>query len=398
MSIFAFLLTALAILLFIPIAILFMQLFMACLQSRNYKSLAIDYTKKRPSIAIVVPAHNEAGVIEKTLSSLLPQLTTKDKVIVIADNCSDNTAEIAKNMGANAIERFSETHRGKGYALDFAIQNLKQQPPEIIIIVDADCVVSTNLVDVLARKCQLLQKPIQAKYDMEFMSKGSLKKQLTAFSWLIKNYVRPIGNRAFNFPCQLMGTGMAFLWADISRCQLASGHLVEDMKLGLDLAQINKAPVFCEEAKVVSYFPESEEGITTQRTRWEHGHLGIIMHEAPALIWRAIQSKNLDMFMMTLDIIVPPIALLFILTVSMFITSLLFFIWSGLQSAFLVNAINVFLLGLGIFLAWLKYGQSIISLKSVLLAPLILLSKLPIYIGFIFNRQVEWVKSQRDSK
>ncbi len=86
----------------------------------------------------------------------------------------------------------------------------------------------------------------------------------------------------------LMGTGMAFPWPVVARTDLATGHIVEDMKLGVDLASKGLAPLYCPEAEVVSYFPDSSQGFKTQRTRWEHGHLGLILAEAPNLFAKAI--------------------------------------------------------------------------------------------------------------
>ena len=96
--------------------------------------------------AIVVPAHNEEAIIGKTLTALKEQLDASDQVVVVADNCDDQTADIVREYGFIALERSNDSERGKGYALDYAIQYLKQQQqqPDIVIIVDADCLLGAD--------------------------------------------------------------------------------------------------------------------------------------------------------------------------------------------------------------------------------------------------------------
>jgi cellulose synthase/poly-beta-1,6-N-acetylglucosamine synthase-like glycosyltransferase len=93
----------------------------------------------RPSIAVLVPAHNEAAGIGATLRSIRAQLQHGDRVLVVADNCIDDTAAAASAAGAETIERHDPARRGKGYALDFGVRYLTLAPPEVVIIVDADC-------------------------------------------------------------------------------------------------------------------------------------------------------------------------------------------------------------------------------------------------------------------
>ena len=103
---------------------------------------------------------------------------------------------------------------------------------------------------------------------------------------------------------------MAFPWACISTAELATAQIVEDLQLGIELAQAGFPPVFCPEALVTSRFPTTKEGARGQRTRWEHGHLSVILNEAPRLLWESAKSLNLNTLAMALDLSVPPLALL----------------------------------------------------------------------------------------
>ena len=379
-----------AILLMVPVTVFLLQILAAILLAKpSTMKLEAD---KRPIIAVIMPAHNESLVITETIQSIMPQLGSQDQLLVVADNCNDDTAAIARNLGATVIERTNLLERGKGYALDYGLQHLKTHPPQVVLIIDADCMVENDAINQLASACMAYQRPIQALYLMQPQPSPSLKARIAAFAWLVKNKVRPLGFKALGLPCQLMGTGMAFLWEDIIKVNLASGHIVEDMKLGADLCRINKAPLFLPEALVTSVFPPTAEATNTQRTRWEHGHLSMILTEAPSLFFEAIKTKNSQMLGLALDLIVPPLVALVLSSIAILILSFVF----SIKLALVLSTILLLTLVSAVLLAWGFFGRHIISFKQLCYAPIYALVKIPLYIKFFFNRQVEWVRSKRD--
>lgn len=348
------------------------------------------------SVAILIPAHNEASGIATTLNSILPQLRLQDRIVVVADNCQDETAKVAKDLGVEAIERHDTTKRGKGYALDFGLKYIQGSPPEVVLIVDADCIVAPGAIDLLASACVNLRRPVQALYLMKNPPQVGLKAQISEFAWVVRNQVRPLGMANLGLPCQLMGTGMAFLWEDIKQVNLASGHIVEDMKLGVDFARMGKPPAFVPDALVTSYFPIEDQASTTQRTRWEHGHLSVIVNDLPKLAGRAMLDRNTRTLAMAADLLVPPLALLSMLCV---LLSALAFVGYTVQPNIWLLALPACLLGLlwlAVGLAWWGYARHIISLGQLCYVPVYVLAKLPIYLKFFVRRQVEWVRSKRD--
>ena len=393
MWIIQFILLAAIFVLLIPVFIILVQVLAAIFFAKSKFSVQISAKNKtRHSLTVLMPAHNESLVISQTIKSIFSQLTSQDQLLVVADNCTDDTATIARNLGATVLERSNLERRGKGYALDFGLQHLKKSPPQIIIIIDADCLVEEGTVELLANACFQSQRPVQALYVMESQPNPSLKARIAAFAWIVKNKVRPLGASAMGLPCQLMGTGMAFRWEDISNTNLASGHIVEDMKLGIDLARLNKAPLFLAEAKVSSVFPPTQEATNTQRARWEHGHLSVILSEAPRLFFEAIKAKNMQMFGLACDLIVPPLAVLTLLCIALLVLCLIF----STTVMVMLSATLFGVLFLAVMLAWLFFGRDIISLQQLCYAPIYALTKIPLYIKFFFNRQVEWVRSKRD--
>ena len=391
-----FILGATALALLIPVTVLFAEILLALAYDERS---ATTETGERRRLAVLVPAHDEALIIASTLRSVVPQLTPNDTLLVVADNCSDETEAVATKEGAEVIVRSDPVRRGKGYALDYGVRHLERGwngPPDIVIIVDADCQVSVGAIDRLSRMCARTLHPIQAMYVMHAAEHAGIRMRIAEFAWTIKNKVRPLGLHYLGLPCQLMGTGMAFPWSCISTANLASGHIVEDMQLGVDFALAGTAPLFCPGALVTSTFPSSEQGITSQRVRWEHGHLGVIAGETTHLLALALRKFNGALLVFALDLSVPPIALL---------TLLLTMVWSASAGLYFVLHIRVpiiistfafLLLALGISFAWRKYGRHILSLGDLARAGTYVLWKIPLYARFLAHRQSEWVRSKRD--
>ncbi|MRT27582.1 glycosyltransferase family 2 protein [Herbaspirillum sp. CAH-3] len=352
----------------------------------------------RPRIAVLVPAHNEAAGIADVVAGIRLQLETGDRVLVVADNCSDETARIAGEAGAEVTERFHDLLRGKGYALDHGIRQLSSDAPQVVIIVDADCYLKPKALETVARACVQHNRPVQALYLMHAPEGGGPMRKIAEFAWLVKNLVRPLGFQKLGQPCQLMGTGMAFTWQQISQANLATGHIVEDMKLGVDLAEAGQPPLFCPEATVYSFFPSSDTGVSTQRTRWEHGHLSVIQSYVPRLFVGSVRRSNSALAALALDLSVPPLALLVMLVLAASLVAAVAWLALGLIWPMLVSALLVCSMGAAILLAWSGYGRDVISLGELLSAFAYVARKIPLYFKYLFNRQVAWVRSKRDSE
>jgi len=391
-SIVTWLLSLVAFCIFVPALVLFAQVLLACLPVRSRPGA----DGRRPRVAVLVPAHNEALIIRSTLASVAPQLLAHDRLLVVADNCTDDTAQLARSAGAEVVERDNDLLRGKGYALDFGVRHLAQRPPEVVIIVDADCQVGEGAIDLLARRCLEASRPVQALYLMRAPVGAGLKVQIAEFAWRVKNLVRPRGWARLGLPCQLMGAGMAFSWRDLATVDLANGHLVEDLKLGLDFCRIGKPPLFCPDAQVTSQFPLSQEGLSSQRTRWEHGHLGVILAEVPKLLVSAVTRRNAPLLAMTLDLLVPPLALLVMALVGVASVAWLAALLFGITAPAWVVTGALVMLGVAVLLAWGRFSRELIPFSVLLYAPFYAARKIPLYLGFLIKRQVEWVRSKRD--
>ncbi len=392
MSLIECLLVVVAVILLIPALVVFVQVLAACLpQRRNIFTISEDM-----HIAVLIPAHNESSGIIATLNSIRPQLKSTDRLLVVADNCDDDTAEIATANGAEVIERHDTTKRGKGFALDFGIRYLSKNPLDVVVIIDADCILDANTLKPLAAYALNQGRPVQALYLM-YAKAANLKSSIAVFAWCVKNLVRPLGYANIGLPCQLMGTGMAFPWNIIANADLANGNIVEDMKLGIDLSVAGTPPLFYLNAKVTSYFPVATEVQAGQSTRWEHGHLAMILSEAPRLFMHGIAKFNKNLLAMALDLSVPPLALLVMLLFGYAVaTGVIATLFDFAHLAFQITLAGVSLLAFAIAIAWVGWGRNIISLSSLLLVPVYVILKIPHYVKFLFKRQKTWNKTERD--
>lgn len=393
-DVLAWLFGALALLVLYPVLVLLLQILLACLPTRP----APATLGPRGPLAVLVPAHDEAAIIRATLASITAQLREGDRLLVVADNCVDDTAALARACGAEVVERNDALRRGKGYALDHGVRHLAVDPPQVVVIIDADCQAGEGAIERLARCCLASERPVQALYLMHAPPGAGLKVLVAEFAWRVKNLVRPRGWARLGLPCQLMGSGMAFLWQDLAKVELASGHLVEDLKLGLDFCRHGKPPLFCPEALVSSQFPSSDEGLNIQRTRWEHGHLGVVLADAPRLLVAALARGNGRLLAMSIDLMVPPLALLVLVQGAVFVLCWLALLVFGVVTPALLATAALVLLAAAVVLAWARFAREQIAFSVLLYAPFYAARKIPLYLGFLVRRQVEWVRSKRDDQ
>jgi cellulose synthase/poly-beta-1,6-N-acetylglucosamine synthase-like glycosyltransferase len=395
-DVLAIVLTSIAVVLLVPSGLLLVQALSAVLPSRRYAGSTT--ARAGIGLAILVPAHDESKGIVTTLQALQAQLGPADRLIVVADNCSDDTAQVASAAGAEVVERNDPTRRGKGYALDFGIRHLAAAPPDVVVIVDADCELHAGSLDALASACVRKQRPVQALDLMRAPAGAPLRTRIAEFAWVVKNQVRPLGSRRLGLPCQLMGTGMAFPWELIRYAPLASGHIVEDLRLGLDLAAAGAAPLFCPEALVTSIFPADAQGVVDQRARWEQGHVGVILQQVPRALWIALRRRRLPLAAMALDVCVPPLTMLVLLLLAQAALDASVFAAGGASTPLWIAVAALAMVAIAVGTSWLRFGRKVVTLGELLGAPLYILGKLPLYARFLRRGKREWVRARRGER
>ena len=391
----ALLLIAAACLLTVPVAVFFIEVLAASIlpQHRVLPQQRSIAPNSSYSVAVLVPAHNESVGSLPTLADIRAQLRPTDRLLVIADNCTDDTSVVAATAGAEVINRHESRRIGKGYALAWGLRHLGANPPDIVIVIDADCRLADGLVPQLAATCALTGKPTQALY---LLMASENSNRVAEFAWRVKNWVRPLGLQALGLPCQLMGSGMAFPWHVMHAINLASGSIVEDMKLTLDLGKAGYAPLFCSNVRVTSAFPVSVRGIQNQRRRWEQGHLGIIFTMVPRLLVAAIRQANFPLLVLALDVAVPPLSLLAMLVAGVLVVAASAILFGLPEIATFVSLGNVVIFTVGVMLCWLKCGREILPPRAVLFIAPYVIRKLPLYGRILLQKtRLQWIRSER---
>jgi cellulose synthase/poly-beta-1,6-N-acetylglucosamine synthase-like glycosyltransferase len=347
-------------------------------------------------LAVLIPAHDEAAVIGATLRILMPTIPSGGRLLVVADNCRDTTAAIAREYGAEAIERHDATRRGKGFALDFGIRHLASDPPDTIVFLDADCRVAVQTVRLLAAAAIQTGRPVQGLNLCDPDPRGSPLQVMSGLAFRFKNLIRAMGLARLAGLNHLSGTGMALPWALAAHLKLADGNVVEDMQLGIELAIAGKPALFLPEARVDSPLPQQRVAAQTQRTRWEHGHLKTLLSQAPRLLGEAITKRRTDLAWLAVDLAIPPLALL-VMGLAIFIAiAAVPWLDDGSAAPLLISCGAMAALAVAVVAGWAAFCRQQVPLVALLAAPLYIAAKLPIYLAFLVKRQQQWVRTQRD--
>ncbi len=385
-------LIVLIVLVMIPIVTFALQCFFSLLPGRKS---SFD-REQLPRLAVLIPSHNEEAIVAGILQDVKSQVKEGDRVIVIADNCEDSTAAVAKSYGAEAFERFDETERGKAYALRFALEKLEADPPEVVIVVDADCRISSDALAQLSSKAAKLNRPVQGSYIFGEQQDGVASNNASSFTLWFKNHIRPLGSLRLGMPCQLTGSGMAFPWQVIRKVNVANQSLAEDTTLGLELAYVGHPPTFCPEARIDGHVPKEWGTLVQQRRRWEQGYLESILSNAPKMMLRSITSFKPGLLWAAFDLCIPPLALLGIAWTILALPAIAMLLLGGSALPAILLGIGAALMGSGLVLGWLVHCRDKVPAKAILAMPWFLVRKVAIYASLLLKREKVWLRTERD--
>jgi len=261
---------------------------------------------------VIVPAHNEERVVETTLSSLraLEYPPNKYRLVVVADNCDDGTADRARAAGAIVWERHEPERQGKGYALAFAFAtSLADGWADAVVVVDADSIASSNLLSAFAARFIAGADCVQADYGVQNAG-SSWRTRLTRIAFALYHTVRSLGRERLGLSCGLRGNGMGFTTEVLRRVPYAAFSLVEDVEYGLVLGVAGVRVVYAQDAIVLGDMPASGDAARVQRQRWEMGRRGLLRQYVPTLLRTAVMQRSAIALDLAADVLVPPLTTL----------------------------------------------------------------------------------------
>jgi len=345
-------------------------------------------------LAVIIPAHNEELLIAGTVQALQQLVAPATRVIVVADNCSDRTAEIARATGATVIERNDASRRGKGFALAFARDFLASAPPQAVFILDADCRVSRGKVEEIGSQAAALGEPVQSTNLLMAPAGASPMVLVSNFAMIVKNLVRARGLYRLGGGITLFGTGMAFPWHIFAQAELATSEPVEDLRLALVLAQQGFRVHLSEDLQVTSAAAGIEDSLD-QRRRWEHGFLANAARYGVPSVAGGAMRRSRHLVTLGAHLLVPPLALLFLVAAVALLAALVLALWTGNAAPAVVLAGALSLAVAMTAIAWYREGRETLGLLTLARAPLYVLWKIPLYLGFFASRQTEWNRTRR---
>jgi glycosyltransferase involved in cell wall biosynthesis len=262
--------------------------------------------------AILVPARDEEAAIAATLSSLRALAYPRERVriVVLADNCTDRTADVARAAGAAAWTRRGG-EAGKGAALAWGLERLARTGPDVdaVVIVDADCSVAPNLLAALERRLRDGAQAVQVAYGVANPDASPVA-ALRHASFVLVNGVRPLGKTTLGLSAGLLGTGMAFSRDLLARRSWTARSLAEDQEQHLALVADGERVVFAAETGVTSPMPTSLRRSRDQQLRWDAGRGALVRRWTPALLRAGVRHRDGVKLHAALEPFVPPQSLL----------------------------------------------------------------------------------------
>jgi cellulose synthase/poly-beta-1,6-N-acetylglucosamine synthase-like glycosyltransferase len=270
-----------------------------------------------PVVAVVVPAHDEERGIGATIAQLLAldYPAGRLRVFVIADNCSDRTAEVAAAAGAQVLVRNDEANRGKGQALDWMLRRQRAlfEGAELIAFIDADMQVDRHFLTAMAATfADPGQLAAQGRYVIGNPDR-SVFAAIGYVSFCYVNHVRPAGRCFWGGTADLKGSGMVFRAGFLLPRGWAAHSIAEDIQLGKELMLEGIRVAYVPAARVTSDIPTTLAQVRVQQSRWEGGKHQVHASVRPRA-WRAfLRQPSALLLDGLLDLLVPPLSVVILL-------------------------------------------------------------------------------------
>lgn len=346
----------------------------------------------------VVPAHNEAAGIGDTVMNLLAVDYPAElfEVVVVADNCQDDTADKARAAGATVMVRTDPQRRGKGYALEYAFANT---PAEIdaVIVIDADTLVSPNLLQAFAARRELGARAIQADYAVRNPNAG-WRTRLIAIAFGAFHVVRSRARERLGLSCGLRGNGMCFATALLQEVPHRAYSVVEDVEYGIRLGEAGHRIHYADEAHVYGEMVTTAAAASSQRRRWEEGRRLLVGQHALRLLKVGVAQRNSVLLDLGLDLVVPPLSRVAVGSALGALFSVIL-IRTTPAPGIALCAYGAALLAILAYVlrGWALSGTGLRGLFDLWLAPIYLLWKLTLKLRRPAHATSDWVRTQREA-
>lgn len=359
------------------------------------------------SIGIVISARNESSVIGNLIKSIrdndYPQAMLR--IFVVADNCTDNTAQICRDLGCEVFERFNTEQVGKGYALNYLFTKLHTEPewadkiPEAYIVLDADNIIKPNFITEM-------NKVYDSGYDMVTSyrnSKNFGQNWITAgYAYWFLHEARHLNNSRMiiNSSCAISGTGFLISQAVVKEFgNWSFFSLTEDIQCSTTYAVTGRKVAYCSSAELYDEQPSTFKQSWRQRERWARGYYQVIGMQGKNLIkntftkfacWDILTTIIPALISSLLVVTVLPFSMILGLVIGDFVGFLGALKAFGMWAAQMYSLI--FLIGLLICITeWKRIKCSNFKkIFYVFTLPFFMMTYIPLSITAMFKKKVEW--------
>ena len=316
-------------------------------------------------------------------------------MLVIADNCSDATAALARACGASVLERHDTSRRGKGYALEFAFEHCRRDGfADALVVVDADTEVSANLLEAFATRIERGAQALQVHYGV-LNPRVSWRTRLMTIAMTAFHLVRSRARERLGVSCGIRGNGWCVTPALLGTVPYRAYSLTEDIEFGIALALAGQRVAYCDEAQVRGEMVSRAAAAGKQRQRWEHGRFALLRSSALPLLGRALARGDRVCLDLALDLLVLPLSYVALAVLVLLGGAAALTWWHPADAPWLWLAVaTAAALWLHILRGWQLSGIGWRGLLDLACVPLFVLWKLRVLFG---RRGPDaWVRTERE--
>lgn len=347
---------------------------------------------------VIVPAHDEAVLIRRTVQSLnrMDWPSASFRVVVVADNCTDDTAALARAAGADVLERHDANLRGKGHALDYAFcASLRRAWADAVVIVDADSEASPNLLMACAARLEDGAHAVQVHYGV-LEPRASWRTRLLCIAMAAFHRLRSRARERLGLSCGLRGNGWCITHELLGQVPYQAFSLAEDIEYGIELGLAGYRIHYADEASVDGEMVSDAASAGTQRKRWELGRWQLLQTRTVALLRTAVRQRSLVCVDLAIDLLVLPLSyvalnVLALLAVAAALapwyTAAIPWLWVGVACA---ASLSVYVLR-----GWRLSRMGVLGLVDLARAPFFLIWKVWLLLRSRGSRA--WVRTPRKS-
>ena len=345
---------------------------------------------------VIVPAHNEHAVIANIIASLqrLDWPSDKFRIVVVADNCTDDTAAIATAAGAHVMQRVDQEQRGKGYALSFAFAASRARDwADAVVVIDADAKASPNLLESFAQRIESGEHAVQAHYGVS-NTDASWRTRLLSIAKASFHIVRSRARERLGLSCGIRGNGWCVTHALLGKVPYKAFSLTEDLEYGIELGMAGYRVAYADEAHADAEMVTGEKDARKQRQRWEQGRFQLVREKTLPLLRQALLNRSALCLDLALDLMVLPLSYV-ALNVAAVLVLATFAATQGVSQAWQW-------LGIGCAVSLLFYTLRGWQLSGAGLRGLLDLARVPFFLAWKIavmargRHSKEWVRTNRE--